>query len=451
MIEKLKKITVIPYEYINDFLETNNPFIYLDVTKPTFIIGDLHQDENSFFSILEATQFFEKDINLIFLGDYVDRGINIWLINKLLYLRKEFKDRVFLLRGNHETSENSKVLTPVMDDYSFFNQLNIFKVQYPEYINDNLIEFYKYFFETLPIGMILKFNDFRYFLTHGNIPRIDLKKGYPKKLENFLRLNNCIGISYINDFLWNDIGNNNYTSKVRYEVSKDEINYFLYKFNFDYIVRAHQYVKEGFRIDDRVITVFSNGRNSPISRKKNLNSAYNGIPAVFEITSGKIYQVDIFLKKLVPVKTIFYTNYKKKNFHFPTLNVSSDLCYLGNSNKIYVTDLYTNKKQMFLFKNEITYRDLESFYGIDIKFRIILKDDFIINKSKKPILVDGKFLKPSYKRKIVYPLFVNHLKIDIDKKRIFLRKKVFSDFKVKFINLRKKGVLSRYKFNYSKR
>jgi len=260
MIEKLKKITVLPLEYLNNEVLRIEPLILnIKINQPTFIVGDLHQDENAFFAILEATKFFEKDINLIFLGDYIDRGKNIWLLNKLLYLRNEFKDRVILLRGNHETSKGSKVLSPITHENSFFYQLELFKEKYPQYINDEIIEFYKNFFETLPIGIIAEYDNFRFFLTHANVPRIDLKKAFPKNLEKLLKSTNPIGISYINDFLWNDLGDNHYTSKVRYEVSKEEINYFLKKYGFDYIIRAHQFVKDGYRIDDRVFSVFSTG------------------------------------------------------------------------------------------------------------------------------------------------------------------------------------------------
>ena len=316
MIEKLKKITVLPLEYLNNEVLRIEPLILnIKINQPTFIVGDLHQDENAFFAILEATKFFEKDINLIFLGDYIDRGKNIWLLNKLLYLRNEFKDRVILLRGNHETSKGSKVLPPITHENSFFYQLELFKEKYPQYINDEIIEFYKNFFETLPIGIIAEYDNFRFFLTHANVPRIDLKKAFPKNLEKLLKSTNPIGISYINDFLWNDLGDNHYTSKVRYEVSKEEINYFLKKYGFDYIIRAHQFVKDGYRIDDRVFSVFSTGIG--FIKDKNLASAYNGIPAIFEITRGKFYQVDINSKSLEKGKKVYYKKFIPKNIKFP--------------------------------------------------------------------------------------------------------------------------------------
>ena len=453
MIDKLKKITVIPYEYIKDFLQINPLFLELEVEKPTFVVGDLHQDENSFFAILEATQFFEKDINLIFLGDYIDRGRNIWLLNKILYLKNEYKDRVFLLRGNHETYEDSQVLPPITDENGFFKQLELFKKQYPQYINDELIEFYKYFFNTLSIGIVLKYKNFRFFLTHANVPRINLGKNSNfTNLEEVALAFNPIGISYINDFLWNDLGNTNYTSEVRYQVSRDEINYFLEKFKCDYIIRAHQYVKEGYRLDDRVITIFSNGIKSPISKEKNINSVYNGIPAIFEIMSGKIYQVDINMKKLIPVHQIFYTSYNKNLFSFPELRKISRLSYLGNTKKLSISDLYTNRKKSFVLKKELSYNDLKEFYGIKVDFKIELGLDYVINKSKSSILlVDGNILKPREKIKIFYPLFVNNIMIEAESVQLSFKRKLFQNYRVKYSDLRKKSVLSGNKFYNKKR
>ena len=53
MIEKLKKITVLPLEYLHDEILKIEPLILnIKINKPTFIVGDLHQDENAFFAIL---------------------------------------------------------------------------------------------------------------------------------------------------------------------------------------------------------------------------------------------------------------------------------------------------------------------------------------------------------------------------------------------------------------
>ena len=73
------------------------------VGNPTVVIGDIH---GQFFDMIHM---FEKVIdrrfpncNLLFLGDYVDRGrdsIETFLM--LLALKVRYKNRITLLRGNH--------------------------------------------------------------------------------------------------------------------------------------------------------------------------------------------------------------------------------------------------------------------------------------------------------------------------------------------------------------
>jgi hypothetical protein len=72
-----------------------------------YFVGDIHGDLETLEAVLDQTRFGESTesdpIHLLFLGDYGDRGDRtaaVWL--RLLQLRREFPDRVLLLRGNHE-------------------------------------------------------------------------------------------------------------------------------------------------------------------------------------------------------------------------------------------------------------------------------------------------------------------------------------------------------------
>ena len=72
------------------------------------VIGDLHGDLESLVKILESSQLVRKmtknkDVTLIFLGDYGDRGVNsaeVYYV--VLRLKLTFPEQVLLLRGNHE-------------------------------------------------------------------------------------------------------------------------------------------------------------------------------------------------------------------------------------------------------------------------------------------------------------------------------------------------------------
>jgi Calcineurin-like phosphoesterase len=44
------------------------------------------------------------DTNYLFLGDYVDRGYHsVELLSLIIALKVRYKDRLFILRGNHES------------------------------------------------------------------------------------------------------------------------------------------------------------------------------------------------------------------------------------------------------------------------------------------------------------------------------------------------------------
>jgi protein phosphatase len=76
------------------------------------IIGDLHGDLESLTYILEHSGFLkeaqeEKNVYLIFLGDYGDRGSSsseVYYI--VLKLKELFPEKVILIRGNHEGPED---------------------------------------------------------------------------------------------------------------------------------------------------------------------------------------------------------------------------------------------------------------------------------------------------------------------------------------------------------
>jgi len=76
------------------------------------ILGDIHGDLESLVQVLSESRFLEKaekdeEVNLIFLGDYGDRGersAEVYYI--VLRLKESFPDRVVLMRGNHEGPED---------------------------------------------------------------------------------------------------------------------------------------------------------------------------------------------------------------------------------------------------------------------------------------------------------------------------------------------------------
>ena len=82
--------------------------IYLPSKGSVIVIGDLHGDLESLIFILKASNFIERlksenQVCTLFLGDYGDRGsYSVEVYYVVLALKSMFKEKVILLRGNHE-------------------------------------------------------------------------------------------------------------------------------------------------------------------------------------------------------------------------------------------------------------------------------------------------------------------------------------------------------------
>ncbi len=84
-----------------------------------YVIGDLHGDYNTLIDFLSRERILEKlvesNIKVVFLGDYVDRGPQqVETLISLLLLKKQYPDKIVLLRGNHEPPP---LLTPIPHDF----------------------------------------------------------------------------------------------------------------------------------------------------------------------------------------------------------------------------------------------------------------------------------------------------------------------------------------------
>lgn len=83
------------------------------------VVGDIHGQFHDLVTHVLSQEYDKQDErprSFLFLGDYVDRGPDsVDVIMLLLALKVEFPGRVFLLRGNHEDSQTSRV-------YGFMNE-----------------------------------------------------------------------------------------------------------------------------------------------------------------------------------------------------------------------------------------------------------------------------------------------------------------------------------------
>lgn len=133
----------------------------VEVTSPCYVIGDLHGNLEDLMS-LEKTLWRCLPIgpNVLFLGDYVDRGS--WSVECALYvlaLKVLFPHKVTCLRGNHEVEA-------VQKKYSFERECIR---KYPER-GLEIFDMLNLAFSRMPVCAII---DDVIYCAHGGIPRLN--------------------------------------------------------------------------------------------------------------------------------------------------------------------------------------------------------------------------------------------------------------------------------------
>ena len=125
----------------------------LKIASPSIVIGDLHGNLHDLIRIVNSIiDIFSN--NVLFLGDYVDRGqFQLETITLLLALRIEYPNNIFLIRGNHEFSS--------VNTYGGFKE-EILDAGYSEALFDKFNEVFSW----LPISAVI--ND-RIFCVHGGL------------------------------------------------------------------------------------------------------------------------------------------------------------------------------------------------------------------------------------------------------------------------------------------
>ncbi|ALU11536.1 serine/threonine protein phosphatase [Ignicoccus islandicus DSM 13165] len=223
----------------------------LDPSKPALFHGDLHGDIETPFEVWRKVGDI-KGFNLIFLGDYVDRGPNqIETLLLVLSLKAKRPEEVAVLRGNHEPPRN---LIPSPHDYP---------IELRERCGDEmeLYELSLKLFDRMPLFAIYG----RYLGVHGGPP---FRKG-------------CKGISCLDQpdleaVLWSDpdelLGEEicayedplekcierNYYRGAGYIWGAGATREFLEATGFEKIVRGHTAVNGiAFTHRNRVITLFT--------------------------------------------------------------------------------------------------------------------------------------------------------------------------------------------------
>ena len=89
--------------------------ILLELEAPLKVCGDIHGQYNDLLRIFEDGKY-PPEANYLFLGDYVDRGMqSLECICLLLAYKIKYPENFFLLRGNHECASINRM-------YGFYDE-----------------------------------------------------------------------------------------------------------------------------------------------------------------------------------------------------------------------------------------------------------------------------------------------------------------------------------------
>lgn len=217
---------------------------FLELEAPITICGDTHGQYPDLLKLFELGGF-PPEANYLFLGDYVDRGLqSIETICLLLCYKIKYDENFFILRGNHECASINRI-------YGFYDEC---KRKYNLKLWKNFIDL----FNCLPIAASI---DDKILLVHGGLSP-ELKS--VDQLKKIKRPTDVPEEGLLCDILWSDPdpncsgwGPNDRGVSVVFD--EKSLKKFLNKNDLDLLCRAHQVVEEGYEFfgGRELVTVFS--------------------------------------------------------------------------------------------------------------------------------------------------------------------------------------------------
>ena len=222
------------------------------LNPPLHICGDIHGQYPDLLKIFDKLGYPSKDNRYLFLGDYVDRGRqSIEVMSLLLCYKILYHNDVILLRGNHETSEISRV-------YGFYDECK----------RRASIKLWKSFvdvFDRMPVAACIaeRGHDPSILCMHGGLSPNLMNMN---DIDSIRRPTDVPDGGPLCDLLWSDpdseenrFGWHESDRGVSYLFGKDVLQTFLGTNGLQLVVRAHQVVEDGYEFfgDRRLVTVFS--------------------------------------------------------------------------------------------------------------------------------------------------------------------------------------------------
>lgn len=271
---------------VKGILEDEPRCVFLQ--SPAYVFGDIHGN-------LEDLHFFSDNIwnlgmaltagNFVFLGDYVDRGMScLEVVAYLLAMKLMLPQKVFLLRGNHETRD----VNGWEEHYGARSFIHQCRDRFGDDLGYKVWELTNSTFDRMPLAAVI---DQDIFCVHGGIPRpVSNSSVEGGRIKDILNVSKVAGINppyeheedeyqqVASDCIWSDPASE---QQENYSVDKmtgygdslrgggaicfghKAVTNFLQQQGFSYIMRAHEAHAEGVAVSKgaRVFTVFSTSKD----------------------------------------------------------------------------------------------------------------------------------------------------------------------------------------------
>ncbi len=224
--------------------------------KPFVIIGDLHGDLESLRKILSRiyeNSLRKNELNIVFLGDYVDRGpYQVETITSVLLLKSIYPERITVLKGNHEPLPQ---LIPYPHDFP-----DILRTRYGYVKGGELYDEFMKIFQLLPAVLHVKKEAI---MLHGGLPTETFKKEvtiYSYFTGRFPEEQRKV----IEEILWNDPIESNMDRipsprGAGYLFGRPVTEWVARKFKVKAVFRGHEPVDNGYKLNHggKIVTLFS--------------------------------------------------------------------------------------------------------------------------------------------------------------------------------------------------
>ncbi|KAJ1946533.1 serine/threonine protein phosphatase Pzh1, partial [Kickxella alabastrina] len=196
----------------------------LQLAAPVKITGDIHGQYTDLLRMFDKCGY-PPHCNYLFLGDYVDRGNqSLETILLLMCFKIKFPDNFFLLRGNHECANVTRV-------YGFYDECK-------RRCNVKIWKAFMNTFNSLPVAAVVAG---KIFCVHGGLSPDLISMDQVQQLS---RPCDVPDHGILNDLLWSDPSESasdweENERGVSYCFGKAIITDFLRRMDFDLICRAH--------------------------------------------------------------------------------------------------------------------------------------------------------------------------------------------------------------------